>query len=126
MAIAARNGHLAVCRLLLAEGKADPDMAGTLGGTAVYAAACNGHTDVLQLLLSVSTATADATMSNGLTPLVVASTCGHAEACRLLLTEGGSDVNKARYLCPPCLIAPALPRNKLQQQASVLLLLNRV
>ncbi|RMB91083.1 hypothetical protein DUI87_32681 [Hirundo rustica rustica] len=80
---ASRNGHLAVCRLLLERGA--PCDARTPGGATPLHRACYcGHRAVTELLLAHGADPA-ATDSDGRTGLHKAAEQGHRELCALLL-----------------------------------------
>ncbi|XP_071435410.1 ankyrin repeat domain-containing protein 39 [Pithys albifrons albifrons] len=80
---ASRNGHLAVCRLLLQRGA--PCDARTPGGATPLHRACYcGHLAVSRLLLHHGADPA-ATDGDGRTPLHKAAEQGHRELCALLL-----------------------------------------
>ena len=75
--MAARNGHLAIVRLLL-EARADKDAAAQNGATALHPAAQLGHLDVVRLLLEAG-ADKDASMQHGATALQLATQNGHLD-----------------------------------------------
>jgi len=81
---AARGGHAACVRALLAAG-ADPSAATAAGGaTPLHRAAYMGHAGVVRALLEAG-AGPDARDADGETPLHKAARGGHAGACRALL-----------------------------------------
>ncbi|KAI6831312.1 hypothetical protein KC340_g7747 [Hortaea werneckii] len=94
---AARRGHEAVVRLLLATSKVDPNAWNHEGETPLIGAAGAGHKAVVQLLLATSKVDADA-HSGRVTPLSVAAEGGHEAVVRLLLATGKVDVNNQTCL----------------------------
>jgi ankyrin repeat protein len=83
--LAALNGELALCRLLI-EKNADVNKP---GWAPLHYAATNGHLDVMNLLLEEN-AYIDAASPNGTTPLMMAAMYGTPSAVKLLL-EAGAD-----------------------------------
>ena len=83
--LAALNGELALCRLLI-EKNADVNKP---GWAPLHYAATNGHLDVMNLLLEEN-AYIDAASPNGTTPLMMAALYGTPSAVKLLL-EAGAD-----------------------------------
>lgn len=83
--LAALNGNLELCRLLIDK---DADV-NKPGWTPLHYAATNGHVDVMRLLLDEN-AYIDAASPNGTTPLMMAAHYGTAAAVKLLL-ESGAD-----------------------------------
>lgn len=87
--LAAGSGETEVCRHLLAL-KADPNVAGKNGWTALHKAAFDGHAEVVRLLLAAGAKT-DVTVNDGETPLILASRAyGNVETIRALLDAGAS------------------------------------
>jgi ankyrin repeat protein len=84
--IAAKEGHLAVVRLLLAKG-ASIDAAAEDGCTPLWIAAFYGRAAVVALLLEQGAAV-EGKHQDGVTPLAVASQQGHIEVARQLLHKG--------------------------------------
>jgi ankyrin repeat protein len=84
--LAAENGHLDVCRLLLDHG-ASADADGMNRIKPLHGAAQNGHLDVCTLLLARK-ATPDARDKDDATPLHLAAGNGHVDICALLLKRG--------------------------------------
>lgn len=83
--LAALQGHLDVCRLLIAR---DADV-NKPGWTPLHYAATGGHVAIIRLLLDHH-AYIDAASPNGTTPLMMAAMYGTLDALRLLL-EAGAD-----------------------------------
>ncbi len=83
--LAALNGELAICQLLI---RKNADVNKT-GWAPLHYAATNGHLDVMNLLLEEN-AYIDATSPNGTTPLMMAAHYGTSSAVKLLL-EAGAD-----------------------------------
>lgn len=83
--LAALNGELALCQLLIQK-NADVNKP---GWAPLHYAATNGHLEVMQLLLEEN-AYIDAASPNGTTPLMMAAMYGTPSAVKLLL-EAGAD-----------------------------------
>lgn len=86
--IAAREGHLAVVKLLLEKGAAIEAKAED-GCTPLSTAAFNGHADVVKLLLERGAAV-EGKHKDSVTPLAMAAQQGHLEVVRLLLEKGAA------------------------------------
>jgi len=84
--IAAKEGHLAVVKLLLEKGAAIEAKAED-GCTPISTAAFNGHADVVKLLLERGAAV-EGKHKDRVTPLAMAAQQGHLEVVRLLLDKG--------------------------------------
>lgn len=87
--LAALDGNLAMCRLLINK---DADVNKT-GWTPLHYAATNGHVDVMRLLLDEN-AYIDAQSPNGTTPLMMAAHYGTVDAVKLLLESGADPLLK--------------------------------
>jgi ankyrin repeat protein len=83
LAVAAREGHVGVVRLLLKRG-AEVHTAGRTGNTALHYAAMEGHEEVVNVLLS-SGADNSMKIRYGFTALMLASSGGHAGVLKQLL-----------------------------------------
>ncbi|XP_063407826.1 inversin-like [Mytilus trossulus] len=81
--LAARFGHVEVCRLLL-ENRCETDITSGGGWTALMLVARGGHVEVCRLLLENRCKT-DITDVRGWTALMSAASEGHVEVCQLLL-----------------------------------------
>ena len=97
--LAAHQGHLPVCRLLMKRrisngGDFDPDIDArdADGQTALCKAAAMGHADVVELLLA-NGAKIDRADNDGRTPLIWAALNGHEQLVRELMTRG-ADANR--------------------------------
>eukprot|EP01100_Stratorugosa_tubuloviscum_P015270 TRINITY_DN865_c0_g1_i1.p1 TRINITY_DN865_c0_g1~~TRINITY_DN865_c0_g1_i1.p1 ORF type:complete len:217 (-),score=57.39 TRINITY_DN865_c0_g1_i1:54-641(-) len=91
--LAAGNGHLKICNLLIENG-ADVNQGG-YHNTPLYLAARNGHFEICNLLIENGV-----DINKGYyeyaTPLCIAVQNGHFEICNLLI-EKGADINKGYY-----------------------------
>ena len=90
---AARNGHEAVVRLLLAQDGVSPDSKDKYGQTPLLWAARNGHEAVVELLLAQEGVDLNSSDSYDQTPLSWAAENGHETVVRLLLAQDGVDPN---------------------------------
>lgn len=81
--LAARNGHEAVVKLLLATEGVNPDSIDSFGDTPLSLAAQNGHETVVKLLLATEGVNADSKDSDGETPLLLAARNGHEAVVKL-------------------------------------------
>ncbi|GFO29474.1 ankyrin-1 [Plakobranchus ocellatus] len=91
---AARWGHVAVVRELLARG-ARPGLENDKGSTALYWAVRYGHTETVQVLASEGKADVNQTRKLGLVaPIVLASALGLEDIVTILL-QYGADANKS-------------------------------
>jgi ankyrin repeat protein len=87
---AAKNGHSAVVKLLLATGGVDPDPKSNSGRTPLSWAVANGHSAVVKLLLAENSVDKDYKDAYyGQTPLSRAAENGHSAVVKLLLTIDG-------------------------------------
>ena len=85
--IAAHNGHLKCCKLLLARG-ADPNFEDTKRGTALMAAASAGNPECVSALLAAGAALNARRLVDASNALYFACHAGHTECARLLLEAG--------------------------------------
>lgn len=84
--LAAQNGHLSVCRLLLREGKANASQKMVVNGaTALHVASQRGHVDVCLLLRAEGAADPNQPMFDGTTSLHCAAQQGNTDVLRALL-----------------------------------------
>jgi ankyrin repeat protein len=90
--IAARNGALDVCRLLIQAG-ADVNAQSSTGRSALHFAASGGHVDVVSLLLE-NRAAVNQTDNSGLTALSICAMSGGIDVATLLM-QRGADPNIA-------------------------------
>ncbi|KAK3603757.1 hypothetical protein CHS0354_023371 [Potamilus streckersoni] len=91
---AARNGHYAVCELLLQRG-ANPDIKTKSGGiTSLHRACYQGHLKIVQILLEYK-ADPLASDSDGKIPLHKAAENGQVEIVKLLIDQEGKAVSVA-------------------------------
>jgi ankyrin repeat protein len=93
LALAAKQGHVAVASLLLAKG-ADPNMPTEHGLIPLHWAADNGHLDLVTLLLEKGANCNNTVEPDGFTPLHLAVDQNYIAVARLLL-EKGADPNIA-------------------------------
>jgi ankyrin repeat protein len=96
--LAAREGHLAVVKLLLENGAA-VDAKDSVGATPLWLATFKGHLAVVKLLLEKGAAV-DAKDSEGATPLWFATSDGNLAVVKLLLEKGANPNVEARGLTP--------------------------
>ncbi|MCJ1345215.1 hypothetical protein MMC31_003421 [Peltigera leucophlebia] len=91
---AAKRGHNAVVKLLLANNSVNPDSKDiNYGRTPLWWAARNGHDTVVKLLLAKDGVDPDSKDKIGRTPLYWASGNGHKVVVKLLLAKNGVDLN---------------------------------
>ncbi|KAI8921659.1 ankyrin repeat-containing domain protein [Entophlyctis helioformis] len=88
--LAAHEGHVNVCRVLLTEADTHVDQVDKTQRTALMLAAKYGHVTVCRMLVEAG-ARVDAVDRLGCTALMYAAHCGHSEVCDLLLQSGASD-----------------------------------
>jgi len=89
LGLAAREGHVAPVRLLLAAGADLRLLNGLMGATAAHEAAYAGHAEVLEILVTQGALALDARGAyNGMTALHDAVWQGHPAAVRVLLEAG--------------------------------------
>ena len=86
--IATQNGHLDIVKLLIQEGKANPNQANKNGSTPLLAAARRGHLDIVKFLIQEGKANPNqaCTIANA-TPFYIAAQNGHIEIVKFLLQE---------------------------------------
>ncbi len=82
--VAAKNGHTAVVKLLLAVDNIDVNVTVKSGATSLCAALEMGHIEVVQLLLATRYIQVNKPMNNGVTPFLKAVQNGHVEVESLL------------------------------------------
>lgn len=82
--LAARNGHIDICRLLLQAGAKVDETTLLECATPLFEAAAAGHTEICRLLLEAGAAV-NACTRTATTPLMIAAQNGHPATCRLLL-----------------------------------------
>jgi len=103
--IAARNGHVAVAKLLLMRGAAVNPALIADSWTPLLIAAYKGHVEVAELLLERGAAMNQATVSGG-TPLYIAAQEGHLAIAKLLLGwEAAVNRDKVNYVQSSLFIA---------------------
>ena len=90
---AARYGHEAVVKLLLADNRVDPDCKDFHGWAPLAWAASNGHEAVVKLLLIDDRIDPDSKDSHGRTPLWWAASGGYETVVKLLLADNRVDPN---------------------------------
>jgi ankyrin repeat domain-containing protein 50 len=92
---AGREGHEAVVRLLVMEGKMDVNVKDKYRWTALHLAADKGHEAVVRLLVMEGKADVNLRIDDydGRTALHLAADKGHEAVVRLLVIEGKADVN---------------------------------
>ena len=90
---AARGGHEAVVKALLATGKAAANAEDRDRRTPLLWAAQGGHEGVVKALLATGTVAADAKDRDGRTPLSWAARNGHEAVVKLLLAKDGVDLD---------------------------------
>ena len=95
--LAARDGHIKIVEVLLADARVDVNQASSdAGRTAMFAASYTGQAAVVKLLLAHDGIDANqARTDDGLTPLFVACQNRHAAIVKLLLAHDGIDANQA-------------------------------
>ncbi|KAL6785643.1 hypothetical protein ACKKBG_A01075 [Auxenochlorella protothecoides x Auxenochlorella symbiontica] len=104
--LAAGNGHLAVCQLLLEEG-ADVEQRNVMGETPLIRAAHNGHLATVQYLIDKGAEVNSIDMGDN-TALHWASMRGHVEIVKYLLAQGADRTLRNKQekipidLCQPC------------------------
>ena len=86
--MACKNGHDAVCELLIAHG-ADASLRTDDGSSTLFLACCSGNVCLVQRLLILRKEDINATNEDGLTPLDMAMHYEHAEIVEILLRLGG-------------------------------------
>ena len=88
MSVAAREGHVDVVTVLLAN-NADPNQATTdkYGTTPLHVAAIAGHVDVATVLLANYADPNKALTNSGATPMLMAAQQGHVDVVRVLLAN---------------------------------------
>ncbi|CAC5391859.1 unnamed protein product [Mytilus coruscus] len=84
--LAASEGHLEICRLLIDTG-CKIDITTIDGETALMLAAWRGHLEICRLLIDTG-CKIDTTTDRGLTALMFAASEGHLEICKLLIDTG--------------------------------------
>jgi ankyrin repeat protein len=87
LALAAKQGHVAVASLLLAKG-ADPNMPTEDGFTPLHWAADNGHLELVNILLDKGANLHAAANQDGFMPLHLAVDQNHISVTKLLLDKG--------------------------------------
>ena len=89
---ACERGHTECVRILLREGRADPNKADAVFGmTPLYIAARSNHTEVVRLLLYQGRAHADLERENyRFSPFHIACSLGHLETAQMLASAGAS------------------------------------
>ena len=106
LAWAARNGHEAVLKLLLATGTVEVNSKDKQGWTPLSWAAENGHEAVVRLLLATGTVEVNSKDVYGRTALSWAAENGHEAVVKLLLATGTVEVDsKDVYGQTPLLFA---------------------
>ena len=91
---ASSAGHVEVLELLL-EARADPNLTGCDGRTALQLASRTGHVEIVRILLNAGALTARAYRDTYMTALHEASSFGHSEVVRLLLDARADKDSKA-------------------------------
>lgn len=86
--IAAANGHLETCEILLKSG-ADPLAVNRYNWNSMHSAAESGNVEILRMFL-VHKQLIDSKIKSGHTPLTIAISKGHLEACQALLKAGAN------------------------------------
>jgi len=90
---AAREGHEAVVKLLLAQPNVEADSKDVLGHTPLSLTALSGHEAMVKLLLAQSDVEADSKKKSGQTPLSLTAWSGHEAVVKLLLAHPNVDIN---------------------------------
>ena len=96
--LAAKNGHIGVCKLLLNKG-ADVNFKGPAGITALHAAVEAGEEEVVRYLLTVRGIRLDEEAKGGINSLHFAAKAGHLQIFDMLLKTGKVSI-KARGKTP--------------------------
>ena len=101
LTVAARDGHHAIAKMLLAHAAVDVNQATSdTGSTALYACSDVGNANICRLLLAEGSIDVNkARTDDGATPLFAACWEGHVEIITMLLAHGGVDVQAARTDC---------------------------
>ena len=108
--IAAYNGHLAICRLLIDKG-AQVKAKNSYGNTPLHWAAVEGHIEIVRLLCDRG-ADVEAYNINGWRPLHLATEYGHISVVKELIEESNAEIN-ARDNGGGTALTSARQRNKL-------------
>ena len=95
--IAARKGHLNLCKVLIYEYKFDVNMAKIHGRTALHFSAEGGHYDLVTYFADMGT-DIHLTTNDGLNCLHMAALNGHLNLCKILINEHKFNVNVAGKL----------------------------
>ena len=101
---ASGEGHVAVVRYLVSEGKATVDLQhATQGMTPLFLAVNHNFLEVARILVLEGHASVDLTMACGTTPLCHAAEQGHVDIVRFLVLEGRAtvDLQKPHYGITP-------------------------
>ena len=92
--LAAENGHVEVCRVLIGQLGCCPNTSSNNGFTAVFSAAQFGHLAVVKLLAELG---ADLVKGAGYaTPYSVAREYGHKDVAQFLKEQENNDMNMAK------------------------------
>lgn len=93
LSYAAKKGHTAVVKLLLALPNVDPNSHDIYGSTPLHGAGINEHEEVVKMLLATDTVELNAKNRGGYTPLHTTLIKGHIGIVKLLLGTNGVDLN---------------------------------
>ena len=89
--IAASNGHLDICRLLIDKG-AQMEAKNSFGRTPLHCASYQGHDDIARLLCDHG-ADVEARINGGWRPVHLAAMYGHISVVKELVEERNAEVN---------------------------------
>ena len=90
--MAAANGHLAICRLLIDKG-AQVEAKDSIGWTPLHLAALRGHVEIVRLLCDHGADVEARTIYGGWRPLHWAAINGHISVVKELIEERNAEIN---------------------------------
>lgn len=93
LCLACRHGHEAIVRLILLDGRANPNDGGPCSVTPLSTACFSNHAGVARLLLHDQRTDPNPIEYLGRTPLFIACCQGHAEVVKVLLEDGRANPN---------------------------------